>query len=102
LAIIGDHYFMGDPDMFKGIERRIRNLFFGDLPEVPEEKQSQFISPVDMAPTILEAAGATWGSSQFGIGVSIFSKDKSLIEKVGQKEYNSKVSLPSALYLTFY
>lgn len=38
-----------------------------------------------MAQTILQASGAYWGRSKFGLGSSIFSKDKSLIQRLGQK-----------------
>lgn len=85
LGVIGDHYFMGTPPMFANIERHIRNIFIGNVPKIPEEKRKQYISSVDMAPTILQASGAYWGSSKFGLGSSIFSKDKSIIQRLAQK-----------------
>lgn len=76
---------MGTPPMFANIERHIRNIFIGNVPKIPEEKRKQYISSVDMAPTILQASGAYWGSSKFGLGSSIFSKDKSIIQRLAQK-----------------
>lgn len=102
LGVIGDHYFMGTPPMFANIERHIRNIFIGNVPKIPEEKRKQYISSVDMAPTILQASGAYWGSSKFGLGSSIFSKDKSLIQRLGQKKYNRYMSAPSKMYQSFY
>ncbi len=55
-----------------------------------------------MAPTILQASGFYWGSSKFGLGSSIFSKDKSLIQRLGQKKYNRYMSAPSKMYQSFY
>lgn len=102
LGVIGDHYFMGTPPMFANIERHIRNIFIGNVPKILEEKRKQYISSVDMAPTILQASGAYWGSSKFGLGTSIFSKDKSLIQRLGQKKYNRYMSAPSKMYQSFY
>ncbi len=33
LGIIGDHLFMGEPELFKGVLRRQRCLFLGDIPD---------------------------------------------------------------------
>lgn len=93
---------MGPPPMFANIERHIRNIFIGNVPKIPEEKRKQYISSVDMAPTILQASGSYWGSSKFGLGSSIFSKDKSLIQRLGQKKYNRYMSAPSKMYQSFY
>lgn len=101
-GVIGDHLFMGEPICFKNIKRNIRNVFWGDLPDIPEEKKDQIICPVDVAPTILQAAGAEWKSSKFGLGTSIFSKDESLIQKLGPSLYNKYFSSPSKKYQSFY
>lgn len=55
-----------------------------------------------MAPTILPASGAYLGSSKFSLGSSIFSKDKSIIQRLGQKKYNRYMSAPSKMYQSFY
>lgn len=102
IGIIGDHLFMGEPSIFQGIDRRIRNIFLGDIPTLPKEKVNSKICAVDMAPTILEACGAVWNSSRFGLGTSIFSKERALIDKIGEKTYNEFVSYPSKRYQSFY
>lgn len=102
IGIIGDHLFMGEPNIFQGIDRRIRNIFLGDIPTLPKEKVNSKICAVDMAPTILEACGAVWNSSRFGLGTSIFSKERALIDKIGEKTYNEFVSYPSKRYQSFY
>lgn len=45
---------MGTPPMFANIESHIRNIFIGNVPKILEEKRKQYISSVDMAPTILQ------------------------------------------------
>lgn len=55
-----------------------------------------------MAQTILQASGAYWGNSKFGLGSSIFSKDKSIIQRLGQKKYNRYMRAPSKMYQSFY
>lgn len=102
LGVIGDHLFMGEPEIFQGIKRRIRNVFWGDIPEIPKHKRKQMISAVDIAPTLLEAAGARWTSRKFGLGVSIFSIEPSLVQKISLSKYNKIVMSPSATYQSFY
>ena len=102
MGIIGDHFFMGEPDIFKNVKRNIRNIFLGDVPAIPQEKQNKLNGSVDMAPSILQAAGASWKSSKFGLGTSIFSKEDSLVQKLGIKTYDNYVAMPSKLYQSFY
>lgn len=102
MGIIGDHFFMGEPDIFKNVKRNIRNIFLGDIPAIPQEKQNKLNGAVDMAPSILQAAGASWKSSKFGLGTSIFSKEDSLVQKLGLKTYDKYVAMPSKLYQSFY
>lgn len=40
LGVIGDHYFMGTSPIFANIERHIRNIFIGNVPKIPEEKEN--------------------------------------------------------------
>ncbi len=103
LGIVGDHYFMGHPAYFKPqAERRIFNAFWGAVPEVPELKQRQLFVALDMAPTILQAAGARWSNDQFGLGVSLFSNDEGFAQRLGLENFNSQLAEESALYRKFY
>ena len=102
MGVIGDHFYMGEPDIFKSIKRNIRNIFLGDVPAVPVEKKNKLNGAVDIAPSILQAVGATWNSSRFGLGTSIFSKEDSLVQKLGVKTYDKYVAMPSKLYQSFY
>ena len=103
LGIVGDHYFMGAPTFFdKAKERKIFNAFWGAVPEVPELKQNQRFCAVDMAPTLLQAAGGRWSHDQFGLGISLFSKEETLAQRLGVGELNRLMSQESGIYRKFY
>lgn len=82
ILIAGDHYPMGE---LCSINREsCFNLLAGkEVPQIPERKRTQTVNPMDIAPTILHAAGAKWNNDQFGLGISIFSQEKSLSEREG-------------------
>lgn len=101
--VAGDHFFMGNPDFMSKLEKRtIFNLFHGDLPPVSDKRRSESFSALDMAPTLLHAAGARWGSDQFGLGISLFSDQSTLLERYGPEAFNTILSGWSQLYSTFY
>lgn len=103
LGIVGDHYFMGSPAFLdKTKERKIFNAFWGAVPEVPELKQNQRFCAIDMAPTLLQAAGARWSHDQFGLGISLFAKEETMAQRLGVGELNRLMSQESGLYRKFY
>ena len=83
-------------------ERRIFNLFHGDLPPVPEKKRDGYFSALDMAPTLLQAAGARWRNDQFGLGISLFSDRPTLLEQYGPEKLDEILSGWSPFYRTLY
>ncbi|MCM1129579.1 MAG: LTA synthase family protein [Alistipes senegalensis] len=103
VAVLGDHLFMGNPVFLSPVrERTIFNAFAGDVPSFGKRKHSEKVSALDMAPTLLEAAGAKWGSSRFGLGVSLFSDDPSLVSLYGEQELNRLLAQYSAFYEALY
>lgn len=103
-AVIGDHLFFGrrefSDDSF-GQGSGLFNLFAGALPDSYRQPDKQG-SALDVAPTLLQAAGAVWGSDQFGLGISLFSESPSLVEKYGVTELEKILSSRSPLYESFY
>ena len=66
ILIFGDHLPMGE---FSAVNARgtLFNLFAGRaMPEIPKSKLTQPVNPMDIAPTILQAAGAKWNNDQIG------------------------------------
>ena len=103
LIVLGDHNFMGAPDFIKGVPNRyVFNSFYNVKKKIPKQKLSQKISAIDIAPTLLQVCGGDWDSNQFGLGISLFSEDKSLIEKMGTKVFNEQVKKKSSFYEKFY
>lgn len=102
VIICGDHTPMGKTIAFNR-KRPLFNLFAGrDVPQIPEGKLTQLINPMDIAPTILQAAGAKWNNNQFGLGISIFSEDKSFSETEGIYELDEKLLYYSKFYDEFF
>ncbi|MDD6182042.1 MAG: sulfatase-like hydrolase/transferase [Desulfovibrionaceae bacterium] len=102
-SIIGDHNFMGTPEvLINAKERYIYNVFFGDIPNIPLKKRNTSISAIDIAPSILHAAGATWNNFDFGLGVSVFSERPSLIEVLGPEKLNEGLRQHSKFYYSLY
>ncbi|MCM1129357.1 MAG: sulfatase-like hydrolase/transferase [Alistipes senegalensis] len=103
VAVLGDHLFMGNPAFLAPVqERTIFNAFYGNIPPISEKKKAEKISSLDIAPTLLEAAGAKWGSPYFGLGVSVFSDVPSLVSIYGIHELNHKLEQLSLLYQSFF
>lgn len=98
VLILGDHYLMGTYDFVKGKKRTIFNAFLGNIPKIPEEKTKQAISALDIAPSILQMVGAKWDNNQFGLGISVFSEEPSLVQKYGADELNRRLNAPSLFY----
>ena len=56
---------------------------------------------MDIAPTILQAAGAKWNNDRFGLGVSIFSEEESFSQKEGKENLDEKLLYYSKFYDSF-
>lgn len=79
------------------------NLFLGkNMPKIPQHKLKELNNPMDIAPTVLQAAGAKWDNDQFGLGISLFSKEKSFSEKNGIDGLNEKILYESKFYDAFF
>lgn len=103
LCVIGDHEYMGEPEFIKDApERRLYNFFYGNIPPLPPQKLNAPVSALDIAPTLLQMAGARWGSDQFGLGTSLFSSRPALMEKFGIEVLDSELAGRSKFYESFY
>lgn len=104
IAIVGDHLMMadeiGETSMSELEKNAAKTAEQGD-PILQRSVFNCFINPAyrgwrffleyegrqmaqfDMAATILDAMGFNWKSKRFGLGVSMFSKQQTLLEKYG-------------------
>lgn len=89
VVIVGDHLFAGKylVDQNKQ-KRRWHDLFVG--PESVPEKTKRAFTSVDMAPTILESLGFIIKTHKMGFGVSLFSHESTLVEKIGIDSLNKE------------
>ncbi len=102
ILIFGDHLPMGE---FSAVNARgtLFNLFAGRaMPEIPKSKLRQPVNPMDIAPTILQAAGAKWNNDRFGLGISIFSEEESFSQKEGKENLDEKLLYYSKFYDSFF
>lgn len=91
IIILGDHLFGGNYLVDKNVkERRWYNLFINPV-KIPANLKKEFTS-VDIAPTILESLGFTIENHKMGFGVSLFSNESTLVEKIGIDSLNNKFS----------
>lgn len=85
IVVSGDHITM-DASLVSNIDtkdRHVYNCFINSgLEESPYTKNRKF-STIDMFPTILTAMGFEIEGNKLGLGVNIFSGEKTLIEELG-------------------
>ncbi|MDR2457300.1 MAG: LTA synthase family protein [Clostridiales Family XIII bacterium] len=105
IVILGDHLFpknkIGQAILPKEPKRSIFNVFINSGFDVSKDKQLKTCSTIDIAPTILEAIGFSLPDRKFGLGVSLFSDQPTLLEIYGEDELNEKLSKNSKLYESF-
>ncbi len=103
LMILGDHNFMGKSKILDTtVQRTIFNAIYSNKNTWSVNKIQENVSALDIAPTILDLCGAQWSRKQFGLGFSLYSKEKSLAEKMGEQELNKNLNQKSKFYDRFF
>lgn len=102
IVLVGDHIsmvvdFWDDTD---GYRRKTYNCFIN----VPEEIDVSYVknrkyATLDYFPTILASLGVKIEGEHLGLGTNLFSGEQTLVEKMGQKEFNSELSYYSSYYV---
>lgn len=100
IVISGDHLTM-DKNFFDDLDpdytRTVFNLFLNSAVQPVATKNRQF-STLDMYPSTLAAMGVTIEGNRMGLGVNLFSSEKTLMEKYGLDELTSQLSQGSVYY----
>ncbi len=100
LIIMGDHLMMYN-DLQKYLDeaprRETLNLIWGVA--APQSDIHKAFNQFDWAPTLLQMAGFKWNSQRFGLGVSLFSSEKTMQERYGD-DLNRRLLNNSRLYET--
>ncbi len=104
VVIVGDHNWMMNRSvkftsmMDKVHPREIYNVFINTPFSAKDVQTKRIYAPFDMAPTILEAIGADLKDGRFALGTSLFSKEKTLLEKHGAAYVNGELAKKSSFY----
>ncbi len=106
IIVIGDHLTGRNPlyeDYLLPNDkcRSISNAFINAVPQVSLNRK-RLCSSMDMAPTILEAMGAVLPEHKLGLGTSLFSEEKTLIEKMGEDALNEELKKKSDFYKSLF
>ncbi len=105
IIVLGDHLLpldeIGPLNLPDRAGREIYNVFINPVPPPPADRPRHFAS-FDLAPTILESAGARLPEGRLGLGVSLFKPDRqTLFELKGRTWYDEEVRKKSTLYDSF-
>ena len=100
IVITGDHNSMSEK-FFTNLDhdyvRTPYNCFINSAVTTKFNKNRKF-SIIDMYPTILAAMGVKIDGNKLGLGVNLFSGEKTLIEQYGYRKINQEVKKKSRYY----
>ncbi len=106
IVIVGDHKTMDNEYMTRigatGSDRRIYNCIINSAIDTEFSKNRKFTS-LDMFPTTLAAMGCKIEGNRLGLGVNLFSGEKTLVEKYTHTFVHEELAKESTFYYsTFY
>ena len=99
IIMVGDHLAM-NIDVYNELgdeDRYIYNVIINSELEI-ENKNNRKFSSFDMFPTTLASLGAQIEGEKLGLGVNLFSGEKTLIEKYGYEYVNEELLKTSKFY----
>ena len=98
IIIVGDHLtsqaFFYEDDTY---QRTIYNSIINS-PIQPINSKNRLFTALDMFPTTLASLGVTIEGNKLGLGVNLFSEEKTLLEILGKDEFETELSSNSAYY----
>ena len=99
IVIVGDHMTMQSNfyEENSDYQRTIYNTIINSSLKPKKEKERLF-STLDMFPTTLASLGVKIEGNRLGLGVNLFSKEKTLIEKLGLEYFNEEITKKSYYY----
>lgn len=100
VVIVGDHNLSYKLKGKAKAKHGIYNVFLNTAENLKIDDNKIF-STYDLAPTILEAVGVDLKPRAFGLGRSLFSDEKTLIEKKGVLKFKLELMKKSKFYSNF-
>ena len=99
VVIVGDHLCMQTNIVNKHkLENRGRYNVILNSSVTTDNKYNREFTALDTTPTILAALGATINNNKIGLGVNLFSEEKTLVEKYDFDYVNKELAKQSDLY----
>lgn len=100
IVLLGDHLYMGGDLYLPTVslqDRHPYNAFINSVKNTDKNKNRLFTT-FDLFPTIVESMGIEFNSKGLGLGRSLFSGKKTLLEEKGLKNLNAEIERPSIFY----
>ena len=99
IVLIGDHLRMDD-GLFENYskERYIYNCFINSVYDDKKLNKDRTFWQIDLFPTILQSIGFEIEGDKLGLGTSLFSDKKTLLESFGEKELKLQLAKRNKLY----
>lgn len=101
IVIMGDHPRM-DSNLVEGIpyyDRTVYNCFLNSAAASQQDIKSRTFTTLDIFPTVLAAMGYEIEGDRLGLGVNLFSGEKTLAEEKGFEWLDAELSKSSDFYL---
>ena len=99
IVLTGDHPNMNSEyfSEYPNYKRTIYNVFINSSIDTKYTKNRMF-SSFDMYPTVLASIGAKIDGDKIGFGVNLFSGKKTMVEQLGEDNFNSEILKKSVYY----
>ena len=99
IILVGDHLTMADNSILKSDDyiRTIYNVIINSAISSDNTKNRIFTS-MDLFPTTLASLGITIENNKLGLGVNLYSNEKTLAEKFGIENIDMELSKKSSFY----
>lgn len=100
IIILGDHLYMGGdlyPPIIKLQDRHAYNAFINSA-KTTDKNKNRLFTTFDLFPTVVESLGIEFNANGLGLGRSLFSGEKTLLEEKGLKKLNAEIEKRSIFY----
>jgi phosphoglycerol transferase len=102
IVILGDHLYPYSAFFPEGAtDRRPLNIFINSSLDADHAKNREF-SHFDIFPTLLDAIGVRYNAKGIGLGRSMSRGESTLLEQLGEKQFNDYLLKKSKLYESFF
>lgn len=98
IVIVGDHLAMSNTIFNDNMERYVYNVYVNPVFKAAEHVKNRQFTALDTLPTVLEGMGYAISGRKLGLGVSLFSGEKTLLEKLGCETLEKESAKRSKIY----